>query len=185
MRAAPKAASTSFLEKPAGLDGALSGGAPAQRPRRVGGYPICLRSRRLFRTGDDTMALRHPRNARLLRPADFAALRENSRRVSSTHFSMQFRANAQTGARLGMAVSRRVSKLAVVRNRIRRQIRESFRLTRNSLPAVDILVIARTQAATQPNPTLRAELEILWQALKSKHPAPLKEASTTGTMRAC
>jgi len=68
------------------------------------------------------VALRHPRTARLLRPADFAALRERSQRVSTRHFTVQYRPT-QLAARLGMAVSRKVSKRAVERNRIRRQIR--------------------------------------------------------------
>ncbi len=85
------------------------------------------------------------------------------------------------GARLGMAVSRRVSKLAVMRNRIRRQIRESFRLQRARLPDLDILVIARTFAATQTNAALRAELLMLWQALAAP---PLNDARAAGTMRA-
>ena len=131
------------------------------------------------------MALRHPRTARLLRPADFAALRENSQRVSTRHFTAQYRHAALSSARLGMAVSRKVSKNAVERNRIRRQIRESFRLRRAQLPSVDLLVIARVSAAAQPNPVLRQELDLLWQRLIAA-PAvtTLNPAEPTGTMRA-
>ena len=130
------------------------------------------------------MALRHPRTARLLRPADFAALREHSQRVSTRHFTAQYRATTAS-ARLGMAVSRKVSKLAVVRNRIRRQIRETFRLTRPLLPSFDVLVIARPSAAAQGNPTLRTELELLWQRLiAASTAATLNGGEPTGTMRA-
>jgi ribonuclease P protein component len=107
----------------------------------------------------------HPRSARLLRPADFARMRESSRRLSTPHLAIQYRANQAQTARLGMAVSRRVSKLAVVRNRIRRQIRESFRLHRTHLPATDILVIARPSAAMQSNHALRQDLDALWSRL--------------------
>lgn len=130
------------------------------------------------------MALRHPRTARLLRPADFAALRENSQRVSTRHFTAQYRP-ASAGARLGMAVSRKVSKLAVVRNRIRRQIRETFRLTRALLPTTDILVIARPSAAALENPLLRADLDLLWQRLiAASAAATLNGDQPPGTMRA-
>lgn len=114
------------------------------------------------------MALRHPRSARLLRPADFARLRESGRRLGSQQLSIQYCKRDEPGARLGMAVSRRVSKLAVVRNRIRRQIRESFRLHRAGLPACDILVIARQSAAQQSNIQLRTELESLWSRLAAQ-----------------
>jgi len=130
------------------------------------------------------VALRHPRTARLLRPADFAALRERSQRVSSRHFSAQFRTAAEIGARLGMAVSKKVSKRAVERNRIRRQIRESFRLGRAQLPSKDVLVIARVTAAAQPNLVLRADLDVLWQRLIAAHNTiTLNENDPPGTMR--
>ena len=114
------------------------------------------------------MSLDHPRSARLLRPADFACLRESGRRLSSQHLNIQYRQRDEPGARLGMAVSRRVSKLAVVRNRIRRQIRESFRKHRARLPACDILVIARQSMVQQSNAQLRAELESLWLRLAAQ-----------------
>ncbi len=114
------------------------------------------------------MALRHPQSARLLRAADFARLRESGSRLSSQQLSIQFCNCENRGPRLGMAVSRRVSKLAIVRNRIRRQIRESFRLNRPRLPACDILVIARQSAAQRSNAQLRVELESLWSRLAAK-----------------
>jgi ribonuclease P protein component len=138
----------------------------------------------------------HPRAARLLRPAEFTALRRCGKRISSRHFQCEYRPNEAQTARLGMAVSRRVSKLAVVRNRIRRQIRESFRLGRAGLPACDVLVIARTSTAELGNAALRDELQQLWRKLiahtvsESTRAAPdpsalglLNAAEAPGTMR--
>ena len=138
--------------------------------------------------------LQHPRSARLLRPGDFSALRKSSSRLATKYFHCEYRPTEAASARLGMAVSRRVSKLAVVRNRIRRQIRETFRLQRAGLPCFDVLIIARTTAATQDNRVLREELLQLWRRLASmpwtlpsrvatSNGAPLNEAPTPGTMR--
>lgn len=80
--------------------------------------------------------------------------------------------------RMGMAVSRRVSLRAVERNRIKRQIRESYRHRRADLPPVDILVIAYRDASGQPACELRRDLEALWSRVKA-----LKDVSTTGTMK--
>lgn len=134
-------------------------------------------------------AVRLPRTARLLRPADFAALRAEAKRLSTRYFRIEYRARAQAPARLGMAVSRRVSKKAVVRNRIRRVIREEFRLHRANLPHVDMLLIARSAAVDGTNEQLRSELDSIWQRLASlmqapSTPAPLKEVHAPGTMRA-
>ena len=54
-----------------------------------------------------------------------------------------------------MAVARKVSTAAVCRNRIRRQIRESFRLHQHTLAGLDIVVMANTRAAAAANPALR------------------------------
>lgn len=51
-------------------------------------------------------------------------------------------ANEHDHARLGMAVPRRVGN-APRRNRIRRRIREAFRLVRAELPAIDLVVHVR------------------------------------------
>ena len=131
----------------------------------------------------------HPRSARLLRPGDFSALRKSSTRLATKYFHCEYRPAGAASARLGMAVSRRVSKHAVVRNRIRRQIRETFRLQRGQLPCFDVLIIARTASATQDNGVLRKELELLWRRLASvpwsppSPTPPLNEAPTPGTMR--
>lgn len=127
--------------------------------------------------------LTHPRAARLLRPDDFAALRRFGQRVALKHFHCEFRPNAGATARLGMAVSRRVSKLAVERNRIRRQIRESFRQRRSGLPACDVLVIARVSTAQLSNAALREELDHLWRKL-SAQAARLASASAAELLNA-
>jgi ribonuclease P protein component len=69
-------------------------------------------------------------------------------------------------------VSRRVSKRAVERNRIRRTIRESFRLFHPKLPGCDVLLIARAEAAARTRADLRVDLDLIWSrlaALKPQH----------------
>jgi ribonuclease P protein component len=50
-----------------------------------------------------------------------------------------------------------------VRNRVRRQIRESFRLARGSLKPFDFVVVARPAAATADRRFLRDTLDAIWQ----------------------
>ena len=119
---------------------------------------------------DSSPSLAFPRAARLLRPADFSALRGSSKRISLKHFQCEYRLNAGATARLGMAVSRRVSKLAVVRNRIRRTARESFRLCRGRLPLCDVLLVARAEAAAQSAADLRSDLDLIWSRLAALKP---------------
>ncbi|QRP63916.1 ribonuclease P protein component [Rhodanobacter sp. FDAARGOS 1247] len=126
-----------------------------------------------------------PRDARLRRPGDFAALRTSSGRAGGRCFHMRFRENELGHARLGLAISKRVSKRAVERNRIKRLLRESFRRVRHQLPAVDMMVMAREQAAGVPGPQLLTELDALWKKLLAGQTAssgPLKRAGDTTTI---
>jgi len=68
---------------------------------------------------------------------------------------------------MGMAVSKKVDKSAVGRNRIKRQVRESFRhwrakLMSDSERALDIVVLARPASATICNKQLLSSLEKHW-----------------------
>lgn len=66
------------------------------------------------------------------------------------------------GARLGLAISKRCAQRAVARNRIKRVVRESFRLTRWRLKAIDLVVLCRPDAADADTATLRASLATHW-----------------------
>ncbi len=118
-----------------------------------------------------------PREARLRRAGDFAALRQASGRFGGRCFSVRYRQNELGHARMGLAISKRVSKRAVERNRIKRLARESFRRVRHDLPAVDLVVMAREQAVGVPGAELLAELDALWRKL-----APLKHDHAAGTI---
>lgn len=118
-----------------------------------------------------------PREARLRRAADFAALRHGSGRLGGRCFSVRYRPNELGHARLGLAISKRVSKRAVERNRIKRLLRESFRRVRRQLPSIDLVVMAREQAANLPGPELLAEIDLLWTRL-----VPLKRQDGAGTI---
>ena len=64
-----------------------------------------------------------------------------------------------------MAIGTRTARSAVARNRLRRLIRESFRLHRETLPAVDLFVTARPAATAAGNQELFASLRSLWQKI--------------------
>jgi ribonuclease P protein component len=70
--------------------------------------------------------------------------------------------------RLGLAISRKVARTAVARNRVKRVIRESFRHRQTRLGALDIVVLGRAGVTTQSKKTLHAALELLWIELEKK-----------------
>ena len=84
------------------------------------------------------------------------------RRMGNGFFGVTARLNDEGHPRLGMAVASKLAGGSVERNRIRRVVRESFRLHQHELPAADIVVNARTRARGASNSELRANIEELW-----------------------
>jgi ribonuclease P protein component len=111
-----------------------------------------------------------PRELRLRLAGDFAALRTSSGRLGGRCFHLRYRPNGLGHARLGLAISKRVSKRAVERNRLKRLLRESFRRIRDQLPPVDVVVTARDVAAGLPGAELLVEADMLWRRLAAIRP---------------
>jgi ribonuclease P protein component len=100
-----------------------------------------------------------PKSARLRRRREFLqSQRQGQRRHSRSFVVIQAPGRAGT-SRLGVTVSSRVGN-AVVRNRVKRLVREIFRNRRLDLPAVlDVVVIAKPDAAQISHAQATFELE--------------------------
>jgi ribonuclease P protein component len=123
---------------------------------------------------------RFPRRAHLRASAQFQAVFGGGSRFSGPLFRLQVLPGAgeEATVRLGMTVSKRVDKRAVARNRIRRQVRETFRTQRHLLPPGDYVFQAKPEAAQVDNPGLRqALLKLLARAATT-----LKAPVAPGTM---
>jgi ribonuclease P protein component len=82
----------------------------------------------------------------LRRSADFDRVQRNGRRVHGRNLVVVHLANDLGNPRFGLSVGRKVGT-AVVRNRVKRWLREAVRRQRAGVPAVDIVLIARPSAA--------------------------------------
>lgn len=104
---------------------------------------------------------RFPKAARLRKRAEFLNLSRVGRKDQSANFVVVSKSNKQDETRLGITVSGKVGN-SVVRNRIKRQVREFFRRRRRFLPAgMDFLVIARKGAAELSGDAVGDELDRL------------------------
>ena len=99
----------------------------------------------------------YPPDLRLRKRSEFLRLAGAAQKRASRGILVVWQGNGLANARLGVTVSRKVG-CAVVRNRIKRYIRETFRTNRSCLPAVDLNVIARSEAATMDFHGLQQEL---------------------------
>jgi ribonuclease P protein component len=89
---------------------------------------------------------RFRRSERLLRSSEYEHVAQQGRRAGSDAFVVVAVARAVGGpSRLGITASRRVGN-AVVRNRVKRRVREWFRRARADWGCQDVVVIAREPA---------------------------------------
>lgn len=120
---------------------------------------------------------RFPRTARVRARSDFDRIFKHGRRVALPVLAVHWLRPvpdaeaaapadpAVAGARLGLAVSRKVDRRAVGRNRIKRVLRDCFRQRRGLLADGDYVVVARPAAAQCDGPQLReAFLNLLRRA---------------------
>ena len=114
----------------------------------------------------DRERLTFPAARRLRRKWEFDQLYAAGKRFGNNHFGITMQPNALGLARLGLAVASKPFGGSVPRNRIRRLIRESFRLRQHDLPDVDLVVSARSAAKAASPAQLRASLEGLWDKVK-------------------
>jgi ribonuclease P protein component len=98
---------------------------------------------------------------RLLSPADFTRVLKSGKRHANRWFTVIYAPGPVPRPRLGLTVSRKVSRSAVQRNRIKRLVRESFRKHASTLPAIDIVVMVRPGAAACENMELANSIETL------------------------
>jgi ribonuclease P protein component len=106
-----------------------------------------------------------PPTARLRLPSEFNHVFRDGTRSSDACFVVLACGNDEGVARLGITVAKKAVASAARRTRIKRAVRESFRLNRALLPAVDIVVQARSAARQRDNAELRVSLDRHWQEL--------------------
>ena len=104
-----------------------------------------------------------PASRRVLRKADFDTAFRQGRRLGDPLLSLVLRPNGLGHPRLGVALAAKTVGNAVARNRLRRIIRDSFRLAQARLPAADLIVGARAAARGAPATRIRQSLAGLWQ----------------------
>ncbi len=98
-----------------------------------------------------------PKTARLRKRADYVQLASDQHKTTVRGFLVVWRENNLQTARLGITASKKIG-CAVVRNRVKRFLREFFRHNRFGIAAVDVNVIARRESARMTYPEIVQEL---------------------------
>jgi ribonuclease P protein component len=86
-----------------------------------------------------------PKSERLLKRSDFVRLSGQGRKIHAQHFLILCVENGSSSVRIGITASRKTGG-AVVRNRVKRMVREFYRLNKGLFPAADYNIIAKPGA---------------------------------------
>ena len=106
---------------------------------------------------------------RLRKRADFLAAASGFK-VPAALFVLQARDRKDRGpVRVGFTVSKKVGN-AVVRNGVRRRLKELVRRRKHWLHARDLVIVAKPEAATAPGAALLAELSSLLERVSGARP---------------
>jgi ribonuclease P protein component len=101
----------------------------------------------------------------LLDAASYDRVFKRAKKSSDEFFSVLWRTNVLSEARLGLAISKKNIKRAVDRNRVKRVVRESFRLHQDSLSGLDIVVLSRRGLQVGDSARVRNSLEKHWERI--------------------
>ncbi|CAA0104411.1 Ribonuclease P protein component [Zhongshania aliphaticivorans] len=115
------------------------------------------------------MSFHFEKSSRLLNASEYQAVFDESRlKVSTAELLFLARKNDLNRARLGLVIAKKNVKLSVQRNRIKRVIRETFRMNKHNLQGIDIIVLARRGLGDLSNKKLNETCNQLWHQLEKR-----------------
>jgi ribonuclease P protein component len=118
------------------------------------------------------ISTRFSKRQRLLKADDFQAVFSDPQ-FRLSHKYLLVLAKPSDGkeeeiARLGLVIAKKHVQLAVARNRIKRLIRESFRLQQHHIRGIDAIVLARRGIDQQSNQIILNTINKQWLTMRKK-----------------
>lgn len=104
-----------------------------------------------------------PSHARLLTKKDYSAVFDGAKKIDHREVFALFKKNSAKRARLGVIISKKSCQKACDRNRIKRLIRESFRLKEHQ--NFDIIILSRKGVSKLSNKQIFHKLSCIWEKL--------------------
>ncbi len=118
------------------------------------------------------------KSCRLLNATDYKAVFDDVKwKTSSKEILCLGRNNGLKHPRLGLVIAKKNIRHAVQRNRVKRIIRESFRLHQHQLPAIDMIILARAGLGDFSNTELHIEITKMWSRLIKKVDQPTQNGA--------
>ncbi|MGF1642847.1 MAG: ribonuclease P protein component [Thiotrichales bacterium] len=130
------------------------------------GAPVLPLNGCIAETENRFIDLKYPRSTRLTTAGAYRRVFSEPPYVSRNRgWTILSTPGEQTHARLGIVVAKRKVRRAVDRNRLKRLVRESFRVNVAQLPDWDIVILIQTAANTMKNDDFVQRLSREWAKL--------------------
>lgn len=108
------------------------------------------------------------RSSRLLKAGEYRQVFNSNVRVGDDCFTLLIGKTESHRPRLGFAIAKKQIKRAVDRNRIKRLIRNSFRLQQKDLPNHDLVVMVRSKILNLDHQQIHNRLLKHWRTVAKK-----------------
>ncbi len=110
------------------------------------------------------------RESRLLTSLEYdKVFKHNTVRASAKGIViLALKKEENTETRLGLVVPKKVLKRAVWRNRVKRIVRETFRISKHALPNIDVVFLAKPTIGDLSNQELNSTLLKLWEKISHR-----------------
>lgn len=109
------------------------------------------------------------RRYRLNNAKDYRLVFDNPYKTADAAYTILARSNQLDFPRIGIIVSKKNVPRAAERIRLKRIVRESFRMNKSSLGSLDIVVICKSTSACKLNHQLFKTLDKHWQKLHTNY----------------
>ena len=108
-----------------------------------------------------------PKENRLRNKKDFDRISTRGRQVSGNFLILKFQSNELNLARIGFVVSKKVSKKAVLRNKVKRRLREAVKRELVSLkPGFDLVFFTRREIKDREFSDIQQAVKQLFEKAK-------------------
>ncbi|QCI26572.1 ribonuclease P protein component [Buchnera aphidicola (Thelaxes californica)] len=113
--------------------------------------------------------LSFPKKLRLLKTNDFKQVFKNAYKVQNKEIIIFGNPNDLLYPRLGISITKKKIKYAYLRNKIKRLIKEYFRLSQNFLIKMDFLVVVKKNILINDKKLFIKKIHTLWKRYYQFH----------------
>lgn len=108
------------------------------------------------------------KEAKLIKTDEFSSVFNFRKRISAKFLVVHYQPNVITHSRLGLVVGKKIAKLSVDRNYMRRVLREFFRIQQHVINHVDLVIRVQKKFENKDFIQIKQEFDMLIEKLNQR-----------------